>query len=120
MLNATCECLVTMSKLFQLLLFVAFLGGSLAVKLRSGVSSNTQEPAASALQTSNYSERRQLQSDKAEVRRAVEARCDTVFWGDHIDHKDYLELIVRGAFDVFGGGGSFTIKKLKSMLKRSS
>ena len=108
-----------MWKLFQLLLFVFFLGGGFAAKLRSDVSSNTQGSAESALQTSNYwySKRRELKSNKDEVRSAVEARCDTVFWGDHIDHKDYLELIVRGAFDVFGGGGSLAINKLKNMLK---
>ena len=60
--------------------------------------------------------RRQLDTNRDEVKQAEEKRCDKVYWGKEIDHRDYRELIAAAVIDVFGGGGSATATKIQSML----
>ena len=97
-------------KIVTILLATALLHGAAGLSLRNEV----QSLVAS---TAGENARRELRTNRDEVKKAEERRCDTVFWGKEIDHGDYVELIVRGALDVMGGGGSQTIAKLKDMLK---
>lgn len=61
--------------------------------------------------------RRELWTNRDEVKEAIERRCKTVIWGKEFDHLVQAELIARLGLDIFGGGGSLTIQKLKEMLK---